>query len=150
MNIYWKVASYLIAIGAVLAGLYFYGESKYDDGYEKREAIAVASALIAEQSARAKERAWQDQLSKVQNEKTERERKLEDGVIAARNSAIGLQRDLTNIRNKLPELTRTSIQRYADTASIVFGECTDAYTGLAATADRIDSDRKALEDSWPR
>lgn len=50
MNIYWRIASYLIAIAVAIGGLHWYGSRKYDQGYDKAVLDAQAQAAkISEQ-----------------------------------------------------------------------------------------------------
>lgn len=150
MNIYWKIGSYFIFTAAIIFGIHWYGSARYDEGYQKREAIAVKSALEATQQAREKEQHWQLTLNEARNDAVKREIKLSADAAAARNVSGRLQRDLADLRNKLPELTEQAVRQYADAASVVFGECQREYQSLAAITDRIDSDRQTLEKGWPK
>ena len=58
--------------------------------------------------------------------------------------------DLATARIILPGLTRAAVERYADTASIVFNQCVREYRDLAAQADQLANDRQTLIDAWPR
>lgn len=150
MNIYWKIGSYILFAAAVIGGIAWHGSYKYDQGFEAREAIAVKAALASEKAARTKEAEWQTTLKEANDAATKRETKNRDDAAAARLAANRLSIDLADLRRKLPELTEQAVRQYADTASVVFGECSSKYIELAETADRIDSDRQKLEDAWPK
>lgn len=149
MNIYFKALSYLIAIAAVLGGLWWYGDTKYDEGYAVREAIAVQAELEATKQAEEKRKQMQSIADKAQRKANERAKILETDSANARIAANKLRNENTRLRSSLSSLTREAIDRYANAASIVLTECTDAYTGLAEQADKIDNDRRQLEEAWP-
>lgn len=150
MNIYWKIGSYLLLAAAAIGGLAWYGSYQYGQGYDARDLIAVKSEMTFLQSARTKEQGWQNQLSEANDAANKRETKIRADATAARTAAGRLHNDLADLRRKLPQLTEQAVRQYADTASIVFGECTAKYVELAETADRIDSDRQKLEEAWPK
>lgn len=150
MNIYFKVLSYLVAIGVVLGGLWWYGGTKYDEGYAVREAIAVKAESDAKTAAEIKRAEMQATADKAKEQANERAQKLETAANNSRLAADKLRNENANIRSSLPRLTEQAVRHYADTASVVLGECADQYQSMAATADRIDNDRQQLEDAWPK
>lgn len=111
---------------------------------------AEKAARKSEQDARTKEQEHAKRLQDAQHAATEREKKLRADADALRATAGSLRDDLAEFRRRLPSLTREAVERYADAASVVFGECTAEYQRLAEQADRIDSDRQKLEDAWPK
>ena len=150
MNIYFKVLSYLIAIGVVLGGLWWYGDTKYDEGYAVREAIAVKAESDAKTAAELKREAMQATADEAKRKADGRAKELETAADNSRLAADKLRNENANIRSSLPRLTEQAVRSFANTASIVLGECTAAYSELGATADRIDNDRQQLEDAWPK
>lgn len=146
MNIYLKI----IGVIAIVGALYFYGESRYNAGYETRNAEQTKQDLIASEAARKKEKEWGIKLTEAKQNANIREKKLSDDAINSAAAADRLRKQLTALRSDLPRLTEQAVRQYADTASVVFAECTDRYTELAKTADSIDSDRQKLEDAWPK
>lgn len=150
MNIYFKVLSYLIAIGVVLGGLWWYGNTKYDEGYAVRESLQVEADLIATNAARITEQGWQSKLNEAQNAATQRETKLKSDAAAASATVVILRNKITAINSSLPSLTRDAVNQYAAVAGDVFAECTDRYSRLAETTDSINNDRQTLIDGWPR
>jgi chromosome segregation ATPase len=150
MNLWTRIVVLSAAVIANTAGLLWYGHTQYKAGYNAREAIAVKAAKLATDTARAKENALQEQKDEAQRKADEREKKLTADAIAARAAAGRLSGDLAALRRDLPKLTEQAVRQYADTASVVFGECAARYTELAEQADRIDSDRQTLEQAWPK
>lgn len=114
-----------------------------------RQEQAQAQAEFTAQ-ARAKEQSLTNQINEARNAAAKRETILRADADRARTQSERLRSDIAAIRLQLPELTREAINRYADTASVVFDECQRNYQSLADQADRIDSDRQTLDDAWPR
>ena len=104
----------------------------------------------AERAVRAEEALFNTKLNEARNAAKIRETKLAADAGLARSQSDGLRDELAAIRFSLPALARDAVNRYADTASIVFAECVRSYSALAETADRIDSDRQTLIDGWPK
>ena len=115
----------------------------------------------------AKEEAYAKQeLANVQQSAAADIRRL-DNTIAAQSRAtaraVGLRRDVDSARAELDRLravansavpstcdaTSTGVER-ADPARELFLSCAAELTDMAGKADRINSDRQALIDAWPR
>lgn len=150
MNIYFKVLSYLIAIGVVLGGLYWYGDSKYKEGYAVREAIAVKSESDAKTAAELKRAEMQATSDEAKRKANERAKTLETDAANSRIAADRLRNENASIRNRLPSITEQAVRHYADTASVILDNCTTEYQSMAAIADRLNNDRQQLEDAWPK
>jgi hypothetical protein len=129
---------------------YVHGMQHAQAAWDAEKVAQQVAAMKAEQANRAKELKLQQTVIEAQNAAKKRETKLAADAVAARAESGRLRDTIAGIRAELPSLTADAVRRYADTASVVLSECTERYSGLAAAADRIDSDRKTLEDAWPR
>ena len=69
---------------------------------------------------------------------------------AARAESGRLHDQLTAIQRSLPDLTEQAVRRYADAASVVFGESTARYTAVAEDADRLGNAAQTLDAAWPK
>lgn len=118
--------------------------------WDAEKIIQLADAAKAESANRAKELALNQKVIEAQNESQIRVKKLKADADSARAAANSLRDDLAATRAKLPSLTRDAVDRYAATASVVFGDCSRAYQELAGTADAIASERQTLMDAWPK
>ena len=150
MILFYKILGLIALIAALSAGVWKLDKSRQAIGYGRAVAEYTAQALKADQAARQREQALQSQVTKAQNDSKVRETKLAADATSARSAANSLRDDLAAVRNSLPSLTRAAVDNYAATASIVFQECADRYSDLAAKADAIASDRQTLIDAWPR
>jgi hypothetical protein len=115
------------------------------------EKLATAAAVLtATDAARTREQALQATVTKAQNDAKTRETKLVADAATASRANVSLRDDLAAIRASLPGLARDAINRYADTASNVFAECSQRYSDLARQTDAIASDRQTLIEAWPK
>lgn len=141
-----------LAIFIILAVAYSYCYTYNAGNTNGKNAVEVeyqAASLAAAKKAQLETQNLQAQLDKANHDAKDREAKLASAANSARTAANSLQHDLDTIRTNLPKLTEQAVRQYADTASVVFGECTDRYIKLAAKADAIDSDRQTLAQAWP-
>lgn len=77
-----------------------------------------------------------------------REVVLRRDAAGARVALVGLS-GATEQAMRAAQTTHAACLERANAISVVLGQCAGRYTGLAATADRIASDREALIDGWP-
>ncbi len=157
----------MTAMLAALAGLWRYGlaigllaalgvwhladKSKaVDNAVEIVRAEYIAAALAASESARSREKQLQTKVQEAKNAAITREKTLLADADRSRLAADRLRDDLATARVILPSLTRAAVDRYADTASVVFDQCVNEYRSLAAQADTLANDRQTLIDAWPR
>lgn len=146
MNIYFKI----LAVATIIGGLWWYGDTKYDEGYAVREAIAVKAESDAKDAAEIKRAEMQATADKAKEEANERAKTLETNAANSRLAADRLRNENASIRNSLPRLTEQAVRHYADAASVVLDSCTAEYQSMAAIADRIDNDRRQLDEAWPQ
>lgn len=118
-----------------------------------KDAIRVewqAAQIEFDKAARAREQALAKQLEDARNAATKRETKLRADADSARKSAGGLRGDLAELRRRLPDLAADACRQRADTVAELFGQCAEAYRGMAEKADRHASDARTLSEGWPR
>ena len=121
-----------------------------DDALELMRGEYITAALVASESARQKEIALNLSVESAKNAAAIREKTLLADAGRSRLAADRLRDDLATARVILPSLTRAAVERYADTASIVFNQCVNEYRDLAAQADQLTSDRQTLIEAWPQ
>ena len=105
--------------------------------------------------AQAVEKAHAETI-RLQSQKDAAERLARARQSDLARDAAGARHDLERVRNASTEALLLSGHSHAaciDRATAlkdVFDQCSGAFTGLAATADRLDSDRQTLTDAWPQ
>lgn len=141
---------YLGLCAALVAGYYFWADHIGNVREAKVRAEYTAQALVAEQSARAREQALQSQVTKAQNDAQARQIILvaDTARIAAVNNSLRDQ--LAAARNQLSSASCDSVRKYASTVNDVFGECTAKYSELAGKAQGHASDSLMYEQAWPK
>lgn len=143
-----------LAALAMLAGLVlgygFWADHIGDTREAKVRAEYTATALVAEQAARAKEQALQTQIEKAQHDAKIREKKLAADAAAARGAADSLRDDLKTARSRLSQATRPALIEYSDASSELLIDCSRRYQELAVKADGHASDAVMLLEAWPR
>lgn len=123
---------------------------RHGEQMAKIERDQAAAAETASESARLKERSWNQQLTEARNEATKRETKIRADGDTARRSADGLRNEITTIRRQLPELASDAARQRADAIGGLLADCAEVYRGVAESADRLAKDRQTLMQSWPK
>ena len=138
-----------IATAGFLAGWQWNG-SRWEAKYTARENQLLAAQNEAQEKFRATEQAWQKQKDEALNDAKKRETILRRDAANAAAAADGLRDELARARSGLPQASADAARKYAEALSDVLGSCTKRYSELAAEADRIESERQTLIDTWPR
>lgn len=146
MNAYFKLGSYAASFFAGVFAMWLW----HNASISRIEKNQAESEKIAIEKARDIEKDWQGKVDAAIEEGENRAKKLYSDAVASRNASNKLRVQLSELQQKLPNLTEEAVRKYANAASIVFGECQSEYQSLAEQADKIDSDRKTLEDAWPK
>lgn len=150
----YKLLAIGIACAAALTGAFVAGCQV--TAWRKDAAIAnlkrdhAEAIVIANETARLKERAMSKQVEEARNAATKRETKLRNDATTARKSADGLRDELADIRRQLPDLAADAARQRADTLAQLFRACAAAFGDVAEDADRIASERQTLIEAWPK
>lgn len=109
---------------------------------EHTQAIAKAAAQVV-----AAEKANQLKQIEAQNAKSKRQAINQTAAANARAELYSLRNATNAYIAKTPPST---CNVRAETAAVVFSQCADELTKMAEIADRLESDRQLLLDSWPK
>ena len=144
---YWKYWVPALLLVAIIGGEYYYGEQRYNAGFQaataKLEAEQEKAAREQAEAVLAKERRQQAQLAAAQSE-IEKEREH------AKTTIAGLYTELSRVRQTADAHRRALSQTAAaagtpdgETAAAgwqLFGECTERYAAVAKDADELRND----------
>lgn len=144
---YWKYWVPALLLAAIIGGEYYYGEQRYNAGFQaataKLEAEQEKAAREQAEAVLAKERRQQAQLAAAQSE-IEKEREH------AKTTIAGLYTELSRVRQTADAHRRALSQTAAaagtpdgETAAAgwqLFGECTERYAAVAKDADELRND----------
>lgn len=67
-----------------------------------------------------------------------------------RGELNGLRGDLATVPDRIRNATREAVDQYANTATVVFEQCTKRYSDMAAAAQGHSADVQTLMDAWPK
>ena len=109
---------------------------------EHTQALAVATAKVA-----AAEQANQTLQIEAQNAKSKRQVVIQAAASGA-SSALYSLRGATS--KYVAKDTQSACNVRTEAVTAVFDSCAESLVGLAEKADRIESDRQLLLDSWPK
>lgn len=150
----WRLAARLALAGFLLLTLYTLGHhdgaARVQQRWDAAKVAATQAQLAAEHTARQREQLILQRLQKADHDAAQREIAHRAAADAAATAAGQLRHTVTDLRRRLSIATVESCRATAETALIVFSECTDQYRALAATADGHASDVQTLTDAWPR
>jgi hypothetical protein len=144
-------AKRIALIGLALSTAYFYArwQGERADHAATRTAAATAALQSAADAATTTAKLQQDKDRAIQHAATRAQ--------ANRTDAVNARTELDRLRNAInasaPDPGANTCTAPTDRASPVgelFSHCAAALTDLAATADRLNTDRLTLLDAWPR
>ena len=145
------IAAALIA--AALVGIWLHGAAHGKAAVQEKldaEKIIQEQAVIAARAEYlAKERAMAEKIERVNYDKQENEKTLKSAVAASRAESGRLRDNLAALRAGLPALAADALHDVSAACTVVFSECSERYSELAAAADECAADRKALIAGWP-
>lgn len=124
-------------------------------GWRMDAQLSQLKTEYATAQAQAVEKAHAETI-RLQSQKDAAERLARARQSDLARDAAGARDDLERVRNASTEALLLSGHSHAaciDRATAlkdVFDQCSGAFTGLAATADRLNSDRQTLTDAWPQ
>ena len=142
------IAAGLSASVAFVGGYQVASQSYRTEIAGLKQSYAQASQLAAEK-AHAETIRLQRQADDAQRLARSRQSNLARDL-AANRDALGRLRDAADSALRDAQGSHDACRSRASTLVYVFGRCAGQLTDLAATADRLASDKQTLIDSWPR
>ncbi len=148
MNIYFKILSYLLFAAAIISGLWWYGSSKYDDGYEKAMLEGQAAVAVLEKKYRQQEADAAAESRKKYDKALEEKRKTDDANVVLDTTVGSLRNQVALYKRRLPEASGnpTGTASTGEVGLDVFLSCTEQYSGMAQEAGRLADKVNALQD----
>lgn len=141
----------IVAIGIALMVGYVRLISYHEGiGYQQAAAICTADKLKAEQAANDRDAAYQSQIRKANHEAEQRQAALAADIADLHRQLERVRHDRNAMRARVADLSAEAARRVAGVCLDVHDECTERYSALAETADRLAADCRTLNDAWPR
>lgn len=104
----------------------------------------------ATEAARKQEDLLRTQIQEAQDAAAKRDQTIRTLAAAAGTASNSLRDTLNNISRGVPSASLDALRNTTAVLARVFGECQDRYRSVAEVADRANSDKKTLIDSWPK
>ena len=144
----------LLSIAAVLAALGVaanrYLSSVEQRGYDRAVSEYQAKMITAQNDAIAERNRLQGLVDAAIKGRNDREETIRKSAAATGALVAGVRNELDALRDGLSVASVDALRHSTATLALVFGECTDRYSGLAEKADRHVSDIRALMEAGGR
>lgn len=140
-----------LVVAAILAAITFavnnYLSSVEQRGYDRAVSECRMKLIEAQNDAIAERNRLQGLVDAAIKGRSEREKTIQKSAAATGALVAGVRNELDAIRDGLSVATIASLRNSTATLSVVFGECTERYSGLAEKATRHVSDIRAITES---
>ena len=140
-----------LVVASVIAAITFaannYLSSVEQRGYDRAVSEYRMKLIEAQNDAIAERNRLQGLVDAAIKGRSEREKTIQKSAAATGALVAGVRDELDAIRDGLSVATVDALRHSAATLAVVFGECTDRYSGLAEKADRHASDVRAMMEA---
>ena len=140
-----------LIVASVLAAITFavnnYLSSVEQRGYDRAVSEYRMKLIEAQNDAIAERNRLQGLVDSAIKGRSEREKAIQKSAAATGALVTGVRNELDAIRDGLSVATIDALRHSTATLSVVFGECTERYSGLAEKATRHVSDIRAITES---
>ena len=140
-----------LIVAAILAAITFavnnYLSSVEQRGYDRAVSEYRMKLIEAQNDAIAERNRLQGLVDAAIKGRSEREKTIQKSAAATGALVAGVRNELEAIRDGLSVATIDALRHSTATLSVVFGECTERYSGLAEKATRHVSDIRAITES---
>lgn len=151
--LYLRVAEVLAGLALVAGicwGVHEFLEHERDIGRAEVQQRWDSANVIAEKAALEKERLWQGQINLATKSGSDREETIKTLASSASGAAVGLRNASAEIKRALSTYSADSLRAVASAYGDIFTECQDRRRGLAEEAERLNSEKRTLIESWPK
>jgi methylphosphotriester-DNA--protein-cysteine methyltransferase len=150
----WKLIAEVVAFAALCAaiafGIHRFLEHERDIGREEVRAEYQAQLLKAKEDADAKEAAHAKQLKEAQDALTQANDTIRNLTNANSSLSLGLRDQSKGISDRLPSLTADALRDIARTYGDIFTSCQTEFGRMVSEAERLNAEKRALIDAWPK
>ncbi len=136
-----------VVIGAATWYINSYLNSVEQRGYDRAVSEYRMKLIEAQNDAIAERNRLQGLIDAAIKGRSDREKAIQKSAAATGALVAGVRNELDAIRDGLSVATIDALRHSTATLSVVFGECTERYSGLAEKADRHAIDIRAMNES---
>jgi chromosome segregation ATPase len=131
-------------------GIHRFLEHEREIGRNEVRAEYQQKLLEATQAAKAKEEADAKRLQEAQNALSQANETIRSLSTSNAKLSSSLRDTANSINNRLPSLPINALRDLAKTYGDIFTECQTRRGELAEEAERLNAEKRALIDAWPR
>ena len=150
----YKLLIELVVIGALFGGatleVHRFLNHERQIGYDKAVAEYTVKLAAAKADANAKEIAYEKRIQDARNAAVLRDQTIRSVAAAASSSSLSLRNTIASISRGVPAATIDALRQSTRTLGAVLDQCQDKYRSVAESADRANTDKQTLIDSWPK
>lgn len=149
-KVLWEFMGALVLVAAFSFGIHQFLEHERDIGRNEVRAEYQAKLLEATQAAKAKEEADAKRLQEAQDALAQSQETIRS--LSAANAAVssGLRDTANTISKRIPSLTADALRNITEAYGRVFTDCQTKYGSLAEDAERLNAEKRALIQAWPK
>ena len=140
-----------LVVASVIAAITFavnnYLSSVEQRGYDRAVSEYRMKLIGAQNDAIAERNRLQGLVDAAIKGRSDREKAIQKSAAATGALVAGVRNELDAIRDGLSVATIDALRHSTATLSVVFGECTERYSGLAEKATRHVSDIRAMTEA---
>lgn len=141
----------IVALGiALMAGYVRLTAYHEANGSQRATAVCTADKLKAEQAANERDALYKTQIRKANHDAEQRQAVLSADIADLHRQLERVRHDRAALRARVANLSTEAARNVAGVCIDVHDQCTERYSALAETTDRLAADCRTLNDAWPQ
>lgn len=140
----------LALIAGICWGVHEFLEHERDIGRNEIRVEYAQKLQEAKDAAKLREDELRGQVADAVNKGNDREQTIRTLATANGNASIGLRDTTAGIRNSLSSLSTDALRSVTAAYGNVLTECQSRRGEVAEIAERLNSEKQTLIDSWPK
>lgn len=147
---WFEVALIGLVIIGLMWGVHAWSEKQREVGRQEMREEYAAQLAIQKEASEKLEKAWQGRIDDATKKGGEREETIRTLATANSNASIGVRNATASISSSLPSLSADALRVVASTYGDLLNECQSRRGEVATIAERLNSEKMILIDSWPK
>lgn len=145
-----EILAVLALLGGLLFGVHLVFEHQREIGRKEVRDEWDRANLAGEKASVEKERLWQGQVNLATKGGNEREEAIKTMAGAASGAAVGLRNATAEINRAMSSYSADALRALTSAYGDIYTKCDTERTGFATEAERLNSEKRTLIESWPK
>lgn len=145
-----EILAVLVLLCSLLFGVHLVFEHQREIGRTEVRAEWDRANLAGEKAAADKERLWQGQINLATKGGNDREEAIKTMAGAASGAAVGLRNATAEINRAMSSYSADALRALTSAYGDIYTKCDTERTGFATEAERLNSEKRTLIESWPK